>query len=65
VIGNAGLIFPEGDPRALADQIERLRSDPGCWRRNSAMGRERAGIFSAERFADDFFSLLQGIRYRA
>jgi glycosyltransferase involved in cell wall biosynthesis len=42
VIGDAGLLVPEGDPAALADALERLRCDPALYADLSRRGRERA-----------------------
>ncbi|MCS6910400.1 MAG: glycosyltransferase family 4 protein [Anaerolineales bacterium] len=41
VIAEAGLIFPEGDARALGAAIERLRDDPALRLRLGRAGRER------------------------
>lgn len=42
VIGDAGLIVPEGDVSALRNAIERLRADSALYRDLSHKGRERA-----------------------
>ncbi|HEU5342874.1 MAG TPA: glycosyltransferase family 4 protein [Ktedonobacterales bacterium] len=42
VIGDAGLIVPEGDVAALRDALLRLEADPALRARLSQMGRERA-----------------------
>jgi glycosyltransferase involved in cell wall biosynthesis len=39
VIGDAGLVFSEGDARAFADAIQTLKNDPECARRMGATGR--------------------------
>jgi glycosyltransferase involved in cell wall biosynthesis len=41
VIGDAGLIVPEGDVRALADGLRRLMHDPDLRRRMGGQGRQR------------------------
>ena len=41
VVGDAGLIFPEGDADALRACLDRLRRDPVVRRELSARGRER------------------------
>ncbi|RLC82639.1 MAG: glycosyl transferase family 1 [Chloroflexi bacterium] len=41
VVGEAGLIFPEGDVDALRDALERLRLDEGLRRSLSLQGRRR------------------------
>jgi glycosyltransferase involved in cell wall biosynthesis len=42
VIGKAGMIFPEGDATALADDITRLQINPALCRRLREEGRARA-----------------------
>jgi glycosyltransferase involved in cell wall biosynthesis len=42
VIGDAGLVFPEKDPQALAASLRRLRDDPELLRRCGEIGYERA-----------------------
>jgi L-malate glycosyltransferase len=52
VIGDAGLIFPEGDAQALAAQLRRLIESPALCAELADRGRERAaGLFSQERIA--------------
>jgi glycosyltransferase involved in cell wall biosynthesis len=41
VIGDAGLVFPEGDATALADRLRRLRDDPALRRDLAARGLAR------------------------
>jgi glycosyltransferase involved in cell wall biosynthesis len=41
VIGDAGLIFPEGEVEALAGHLNRLANDPNLRRRFGARGRQR------------------------
>lgn len=41
VIGDAGLIFPEGDRAALTAQLQRLLDEPDLRRRLGAVGRQR------------------------
>ena len=41
VIGEAGMVFPEGDAPALAAAIEQLRASPGEGRRLGALGRQQ------------------------
>jgi glycosyltransferase involved in cell wall biosynthesis len=41
VVGDAGLIVPEGDVAALASAIERLAGDPDLWAELSRRGRAR------------------------
>lgn len=42
VIGEAGLVFPEGDAAALRERLARLARDAGERRRLGRLGRERA-----------------------
>jgi glycosyltransferase involved in cell wall biosynthesis len=42
VIGDAGLVVPEGDVAALAAALRRLAADAGLRRRLAAAGRQRA-----------------------
>ncbi len=44
VIGDAGLLFPEGDVSALTASLRRLRDDPGLGRRLARRGLERVRI---------------------
>ncbi len=54
VIGDAGLVFPEGDSRQLADCVRNLM-DPGLRRRYSEAARHRAcQQFSVERIAEQY-----------
>jgi glycosyltransferase involved in cell wall biosynthesis len=50
VIGDAGLVVPEGDAAALADALRRLRADTGLRRSLGERGRERVlnGFTQAE-----------------
>jgi len=41
VVGDAGLIFPEGDAAVLREHLVRLMRDPGLWVTLSRRGRER------------------------
>jgi glycosyltransferase involved in cell wall biosynthesis len=53
VIGNAGLVTPEGDPAALAEALRELLSDPNTRARLARAGLERVERhYSWERVAD-------------
>jgi glycosyltransferase involved in cell wall biosynthesis len=52
VAGDAALLFDPEDPRAIADAIARLLSDPARTERLRAAGRERAATFTWERAAE-------------
>jgi glycosyltransferase involved in cell wall biosynthesis len=41
IMGDAGLLVPEGDPAALRDALVRLRDDPALRAELRAAGRER------------------------
>jgi len=41
VVGDAGLIFPEGDAEALRERLARLMHDPDLWADLARRGRER------------------------
>jgi len=64
VIGDAGLVVPERDPRALGEALARLASDPALRERLARAGRERArrefswGAFASRTAA--FFRSLRG-----
>jgi glycosyltransferase involved in cell wall biosynthesis len=66
VIGDAGIVVPEGDPRALADALLRLRGDEGLRRGFIAKGLARAErLFSINAVLplyQDFFSRLSAGR---
>lgn len=52
VIGDAGLIFPEGDAASLRERIERLRDDPVLRHNLAESGRARVlGNFTQEQIA--------------
>ena len=52
VIGDAGLVFPEGDDRALADRILQLATDSTLWSDLQERGLARAPRFRADVFSD-------------
>jgi glycosyltransferase involved in cell wall biosynthesis len=52
VIGDAGLLFPEGDATALTERLERLREDPALRRDLAARGLARVRTrFTPDRIA--------------
>ncbi|GAB4448486.1 MAG: hypothetical protein OHK0015_53250 [Chloroflexi bacterium OHK40] len=60
--GHEGLLFPPGDPQALAARIERLLREPGLAAQLGAAAHERwQREFSAERFVERMEGLLWGI----
>ncbi|MDW8065787.1 MAG: glycosyltransferase [Anaerolineae bacterium] len=64
VIGDAGLIFPEGDAAALADRLHCLMEDPGLRRELGERGYQRAvSLYSQEVLAArtlDFYRKIMG-----
>ncbi len=55
VIGDAGLVFPEGDAASLGTQLAMLASDPGRRQQLGSRGRARVlAHYSAEALAVDF-----------
>ena len=53
VIGEAGIVFPEGDARALAAAIEGLHASPAESRRLGELGRQRVeDRFTCQRVAE-------------
>ncbi|HVS82515.1 MAG TPA: glycosyltransferase [Pyrinomonadaceae bacterium] len=67
VIGDAGLVVPEGDAAALADALRKLLSDSALCERLARAGRDRAEqCFSWERVADKTHELfLQILRSKS
>ncbi|MCZ7418624.1 MULTISPECIES: glycosyltransferase [unclassified Micromonospora] len=60
VIGNAGLVFPAGDPAALAERLVELRACPATARGLSATGVHRAtNEFAWDRIADRLAQIWQ------
>ncbi|HUE96345.1 MAG TPA: glycosyltransferase family 4 protein [Longimicrobiaceae bacterium] len=58
VIGEGGLIFPEGNHRALATQLQLLRDRPDHRRELARRGRDRAlRLYSATALADQTYNL--------
>jgi glycosyltransferase involved in cell wall biosynthesis len=66
VIGDAGLVFPEGDAAALAGALKQMLSDQDLRERLAAAGLERVKQYSWERVAEKTYALyLQVIRTQA
>lgn len=61
VIGDAGLIFPEGNAEALADALRQSLSDEALRERMSLAGLARVGQYSWERVAEDTYKLYQQV----
>jgi glycosyltransferase involved in cell wall biosynthesis len=62
VIGDAGLVFPEGDATALAAALRRLLPDKELRERLAQAGRKRVDeCYSWERVADQTYELFQQV----
>jgi len=61
VIGDAGLVFPEGDAEALAGAVKQLLSDRSLRERLVAAGLERVKDYSWERVAEKTYALYQQV----
>jgi glycosyltransferase involved in cell wall biosynthesis len=61
VIGDAGLVFPEGDAEALAGALKRMLSDQDLRERLALAGLERVKQYSWERVAEKTYALYQQV----
>ncbi len=61
VIGDAGLVFPEGDADALAEAIRRMLTDEALRERLSAAGQARVEQYSWERVAEKTHELYRQV----
>lgn len=60
VIGNAGLIFPEGNAQELAARVRQLLGDPQLYATLAAQGRQRVlENYTQERIAQQTFEVYQ------
>ncbi len=59
VIGDAGLVFPEGDATALANSLRQTMLDEGLRERMKEMGLARVQQYSWDRVAEATFDLYQ------
>jgi glycosyltransferase involved in cell wall biosynthesis len=57
-VGDGAALYPPGDASALADELERLSSDPAAREQLSAAGRKQAASLSWERAAASIERLL-------
>ena len=58
VLGDAGFIFPEGDPQSLAAHLHTLISNPDLRAHLAQQGRRRAlNLFSTERVAEQHYAV--------
>jgi glycosyltransferase involved in cell wall biosynthesis len=61
VIGDAGLVVPEGDAGALADALRRMLSDENLRERLATEGLARVEHYSWERVAEKTYALYQQV----
>ncbi|MDE0506514.1 MAG: glycosyltransferase family 4 protein [Candidatus Poribacteria bacterium] len=61
VIGDAGLVFPEGDAEALADQINRIALDPTFARQLIERGLKRVHEFTWETIAERTYQVYRSM----
>jgi glycosyltransferase involved in cell wall biosynthesis len=61
VIGDAGLVFPEGDDEALAGAFRRMLSDRELRERLAIAGQARVERYSWERVAEDTYELYKQV----
>jgi glycosyltransferase involved in cell wall biosynthesis len=61
VIGDAGLVFPEGDANALAGALRQLLADKNLRERLASAGLERVKHYSWERVAEKTYALYQQV----
>jgi len=57
--GESGLLFPKGDPQALAECILRLIADPGLRARIASGGRQSASRFTFQRMVREMSTFLK------
>ena len=61
VIGEAGLIFPEGDAAALAGALRRMLADEDLRKRLAIAGLARVGQYSWEQVAEKTYELYRQV----
>jgi L-malate glycosyltransferase len=61
VIGDAGLVFPEGDAEALACALRRTLFDEGLRKRMAQAGLARVKQYSWERVAEKTYEFFQQV----
>jgi glycosyltransferase involved in cell wall biosynthesis len=61
VIGDAGLIFPEGDARALAVALRQILTDEVLRKRLSVAGQERVEQYTWDRVAEKTYQLFRQV----
>ena len=61
VVEGAGILFPAGDDRALAHEIQALIASPDRRRQMSEASRQRAQCFSIERTVDGCIEMYESV----
>src|SRR4029077_12781621 len=61
VIGEAGLVFPEGDAAALADALGRLLGNQALREQLAMAGRDRVEQYSWDRVAEKTYELFRHV----
>lgn len=61
VVAQAGLLFPKGDHKKLAEQIEQLRTDREFYEEVSASGQQRAKLFGIEQMIEAHMTLYKSL----
>lgn len=65
VVGEAGLLVPEGDPAALGEALLRVGREPGLWERLRQAGLERAHECSWEQVAQRYDEVYRRMTHSA
>ena len=65
VVGDAGLLVPPGDPRALADALARVLDEPQLWERLRRVGLDTVDRFSWGSVVDGHYELYARTSRRA
>ncbi|MDY6826348.1 MAG: glycosyltransferase family 4 protein [Bacillota bacterium] len=61
IVEGAGLLFPPGDERALANAINKVLSDEDLYMRMRKTGLEKASMFSLEKTADQYIRMYEEV----
>jgi alpha-1,3-rhamnosyl/mannosyltransferase len=61
VIGEAGVLVPDGDVDAMVDAVDRLLEDTAAWSEMAQRGLRRAGEFSWERAASRYARVFRAV----
>ncbi|MBM4369786.1 MAG: glycosyltransferase, partial [Deltaproteobacteria bacterium] len=62
LVGDAGVLVPPGNPRALRDALDRVLRDRDLARDLSRRGRERARRYGMERMVGSYVDIWEGVR---